>query len=63
MPLPAMKTNLLSQAAMDLGVGTTLPDQLKDETEEQRRRRLLMQQMQEAVSPFGATASLGLGQR
>ena len=36
-------------------VGSTLPDQLQEETEEQRRLRLLMEQMQAAVSPFGAS--------
>ena len=49
----------VGQAATEL-LGSTLPEQLEQETEEQRRRRLLMEQMQAAVSPFGVSGTLGL---
>ena len=47
----------LSPAMVELGFGSTLPQQMQDETEEQRRRRLLLEQMQQAVSPLGASGS------
>ena len=50
-------------AAAELVGGSTLPDQLKEETDEQRRRRKLLEQMQEAVSPFGASSMLGVPAR
>jgi len=50
-------------AATELVGGSTLPDQLQEETDEQRRRRKLLDQMKEAVSPFGASSTLGLPAR
>lgn len=63
--MPAMATtsakNLsLNPVASDLGLGDVLQQQQQDETDEQKRRRLLLQQMQDAVNPLGAAASLGL---
>ncbi len=40
--------------------GDLLGQQVQDETEEMKRRRQLLQQMQEAVSPLGASSMLGL---
>jgi len=40
--------------------GELLGQQVQDETEEMKRRRQLLQQMQEAVSPLGASSMLGL---
>ncbi|HEX9213185.1 MAG TPA: hypothetical protein VF901_21970 [Bradyrhizobium sp.] len=40
--------------------GDLLGQQVQDETEEMKRRRQLLAQMQEAVSPLGASSMLGL---
>jgi hypothetical protein len=42
------------------GPGDLLGSQVQDETEEMKRRKALLQQMQEAVSPLGATSTLGI---
>ena len=50
---------LLSPAAVDLGMGGDLGQQLKDETEAQRKKRLLLDRQRLALGP--AAQSLGLG--
>jgi hypothetical protein len=62
-----MPTNLtgvpsMSPAASQLGLGTMLGQQVKDETEEQRRKRLLEQQLGARTTASPAMAQLfGLG--
>ena len=53
--------NLTGVAAMDLGLGSQLPQQLKDETEEEKKKRQLgMSAMQ---SPAAQMLLGGLGGR
>jgi hypothetical protein len=52
-------TGLPSPAAVDLGLGGDLQQQVKDETEEQRKKRLQAQQAAQ-MSP-GAMSLLGPG--
>jgi hypothetical protein len=40
--------------------GDLLGQQVEGETEEMKRRKALLQQMQEAVSPLGASSTLGM---
>jgi hypothetical protein len=47
-------------SAMFGAVGDLLGEQRQDETEEMKRRKALLQQMQEAVSPLGASSALGM---
>lgn len=54
MPLP------LSPASNDLGLGTALSDQVKDESDEDRKKRLAAAGRASQMSP-GAMALLGPG--
>ena len=58
MPLDA--TSFAGQGGFGGAAGDLLGGQLQDDTEEMKRRKLLLQQMQEAVSPLGASNMLGL---
>lgn len=58
MPTPSNPLSA-SPAASALNLGSALPQQLADETDEQRRRRLQMQQQRMAMGP--ASQLLGLG--
>lgn len=60
MAITSAKNTGLTPVANDLGLGDSLVQQLQDETDEQKRRRALLEQMQDAVNPSGAAASLGL---
>ncbi len=50
----APATGIMSPSATDLGLGSDLAQQVKDETEEQRKKRM----QQQAMSP-GAMSLLG----
>jgi hypothetical protein len=52
--------NALGGYDMFGAVGDLLGQQVEGETEEMKRRKALLQQMQEAVSPLGATSTLGM---
>jgi hypothetical protein len=42
------------------GLGTTLGDQVTDDTDELRRKRMLQQQQQQLLGPGGSAASASL---
>jgi hypothetical protein len=58
MPNPSSPLSV-SPASSALSLGSALPQQLADETDEQRRKRLQMQQTRMAMGP--ASQLLGLG--
>ena len=57
--MPAnLNTGLLSTAAMDLGLGGGLQQQVKDETDEERKKRLQLAQQRAMMGP--AATMLGI---
>lgn len=64
--MPAnLNTGLLSTAAMDLGLGGGLQQQVKDETDEERKKRLQLAQQRAMMGPaatmLGMAPGAGLG--
>lgn len=49
-----------SAAVMDLGLGSLLADQVKDETEETRKKRLKETQERSMMGPSGSIAAYSL---
>lgn len=52
--------NYSSAAVQDLGLGSLLTDQVKDETDEARKKRLKDMQERELMGPGGSLASFSL---
>jgi hypothetical protein len=58
MPTPSNPLSV-TPAASALNLGSVLPQQLADESEEQRKRRLQLQQQRMALGPAGQVLGLG----